>query len=77
VDPLFIQDIFLTSPLHDIGKVRIPDHILLKPDRLDDAEFAMMKRHTVIGNETLESAYRMNPRAAYVRMAADIAQPHR
>jgi putative two-component system response regulator len=76
VDPLFIQDIFLTSPLHDIGKVGIPDHILLKPDRLDDAEFAIMKRHTVIGNETLESAYRMNPRAAYLRMAADIARSH-
>jgi putative two-component system response regulator len=76
IDHAFIQDIFLTSPLHDIGKVGIPDHILLKPDRLDDAEFNIMKRHTVIGTDTLESAYQINPRATYLRMAADIARSH-
>lgn len=45
----FIETLFLTSPLHDIGKVGIPDNILLKPGRLDSEEYEIMKQHCVIG----------------------------
>ena len=72
----FIETLYATSPLHDIGKVGIPDRILLKPGRLTDKEFAIMKTHTTIGYETLRSAYRKNPRAAYLRMSAEIARSH-
>ena len=72
----FIETLHATSPLHDIGKVGIPDRILLKPGHLNDKEFAIMKSHTTIGYETLRSAYRKNPRAVYLRMSAEIARSH-
>jgi putative two-component system response regulator len=72
----FMRNLYLTSPLHDIGKVGIPDYILLKPSRLDDQEFAFMKKHTVIGYETLKSAWDRNQQAAYLKMAAEIARAH-
>jgi putative two-component system response regulator len=68
--------IYVTSPLHDIGKVAIPDHVLLKPGRLSDAEFAIMKTHTTIGAQTLESAVHAHPEARFLRMARDIALSH-
>ncbi|MBU2546838.1 MAG: response regulator [Proteobacteria bacterium] len=75
-DRLFIENIFLTSPLHDVGKVGIPDRILLKPGPLDDAEFEIMKQHTVIGYRTLREALLKNPKAGYLRMSAEIARSH-
>jgi putative two-component system response regulator len=68
--------IYLTSPLHDIGKVAIPDHVLLKPGRLSDREFEIMKTHATIGAETLESAVKAHPEASFLRMARDIAATH-
>ena len=76
VDETFIENIFQTSPLHDIGKVGIPDHILLKPDRLDDTEFETMKAHTTIGYNTLNDAFNRYPGAEYLQMSADIALSH-
>ena len=55
-DAEFVRLIYLTSPLHDIGKVGIPDSVLLKPGRLSDREFEIMKTHTTIGAETLDAA---------------------
>jgi len=46
------------SPLHDVGKIGIPDVILLKPGRLDEKEFAIMRQHTLIGAKILENAQR-------------------
>lgn len=54
----------LASPLHDIGKVGIPDSILQKPGRLDDNEFNTMKKHTLIGHRTLVNLHRKLLRAA-------------
>jgi putative two-component system response regulator len=76
IDHLFIENIFLTSPLHDIGKIGIPDHILLKPGRLDDKEFEIMKDHSRIGFETLNEALKRYPKADYLRMSAEIALSH-
>ena len=76
VNRVFIDNIFLTSPLHDIGKVGIPDHILLKPGRLDDREFEIMKKHVFFGYETLNEALKSNPRAGFLRMSAEIALSH-
>lgn len=76
VDNLFIDNIYLTSPLHDIGKIGIPDYILLKPGRLDDKEFNMMKNHSRIGFETLDESLKRFPKADFLRMSADIAHCH-
>jgi putative two-component system response regulator len=72
----FAELIYQTSPLHDIGKVGIPDHVLLKPGRLDDNEFEIMKKHTQIGAETLEATLKHYPGAEFLHLARDIAWAH-
>jgi putative two-component system response regulator len=59
------------APLHDVGKVGIPDTILLKPGPLSAAEFEVMKTHTVIGGELLSQG-----RIPLLRMARTIALSH-
>lgn len=54
LDDEFVEAVFLYAPLHDIGKVGIPDRILLKPGRLDDEEWAIMKTHTTKGREMVD-----------------------
>jgi len=72
----FVRLIYLTSPLHDIGKVAVPDTVLLKPGPLTNEEFEVMKLHTVHGAQTLDAALREYPHARYLRMARDIAASH-
>ena len=76
IRPGFVEDIYLTSPLHDIGKVGIPDCVLLKPGRLSNAEFETMKAHTVVGGNTLGAALRSYPGVEYLDMAKEIAFRH-
>jgi putative two-component system response regulator len=76
IDNLFVDNIFLTSPLHDIGKIGIPDYVLLKPGRFDDKEFGIMKNHCCIGFETLNEALKRYPKADYLLMSAEIAHSH-
>ncbi len=72
----FVRLIYLTSPLHDIGKVAVPDSVLLKPGPLTREEFELMKSHTTHGAGTLDAALREYPAARYLRMARDIAASH-
>jgi putative two-component system response regulator len=72
----FVRLIYLTSPLHDIGKVGIPDCVLLKPGRLDAGEFEIMKTHTTLGARTLDAAVRKFPGVKFLLMARDIAACH-
>ena len=76
VDEEFIRLIYLTSPLHDIGKVAIPDCVLLKPGQLSDEEFAIMKSHTAAGADTLAAALELNPGNLYLKIAHDITRSH-
>jgi putative two-component system response regulator len=76
VDAEFIRLIYLTSPLHDIGKVGIPDSVLLKPGRLSDREFEIMKTHTTIGADTLDAAAQQFPGVRFLEMAREIALTH-
>lgn len=70
-DKAFQELIFSASPMHDIGKIGIPDSILLKPGRLTPEEFIAMKAHTHIGGKILRGS-----RSKVIRMAAEIALTH-
>jgi len=76
ITPEFARLIYLTSPLHDIGKVGIPDVVLLKPGRLSDREFEIMKYHTTLGAQTLDAALRQFPGVKFLQMGRDIAATH-
>lgn len=76
IDQEFIRLIYSTSPLHDIGKVGIPDCVLLKAGRLTEREFEIMRTHTTIGADTLDSALRAFPGVKFLEMAREIAATH-
>lgn len=76
IDDEFILNIFHASPLHDIGKVAIPDAILLKPGRLDPDERKIMQTHSACGAETLDAVLKQYPHNAFLRMGAEIARSH-
>jgi putative two-component system response regulator len=76
IDGDFVQMIYLTSPLHDIGKVGICDSVLLKPGPLNEEEFETMKLHAAIGGQTLDTAAKAHPEAYFLHMARDIAWTH-
>jgi two-component system response regulator RpfG len=69
--PEEIETIELAAPLHDIGKIGIPDQILLKAAKLDPAEWDVMRRHPVMGHDILKGSG-----SKYVRMGALIALGH-
>ena len=76
IEESFIENIFLASPLHDIGKVAIRDHILLKEGELTPAEFEEMKLHTTLGAQTLEAVRTRYPRNEFLRLGIEIARCH-
>jgi putative two-component system response regulator len=76
ITPEYARLIYLTSPLHDIGKVGIPDSVLLKPGRLSDREFEIMKTHAALGAQTLDAALRQFPGVKFLQMGRDIAAGH-
>lgn len=67
----FLECMLYASPMHDIGKIGIPDAILKKPGKLDDAEFAIMKQHTIIGAEILKDGT-----ADFMKMAEAVTISH-
>lgn len=71
LDDLFVDSIFHAAPLHDIGKMGIADHILLKPGKLTVDEWHIMKTHAEIGKKILE-----NSRSEIIQMAEVIAYTH-
>lgn len=76
IDDEFVKDIANASPLHDIGKVGIPDAILLKPGRLTHEEFEVMKTHTTIGAETLASTHYQYQGNKFIETGISIAKYH-
>lgn len=75
VSPAFVESIYQVSPLHDIGKVAIPDAILLKPDRLNDREYEAMKSHTIVGAESLQGVLEYSDQPIF-HMAYNICLYH-
>lgn len=75
IDQQFLSDLYRSSPLHDIGKVGIPDAILLKPGRLTSDEYDVMKQHVAIGTSTIRNAINRIGESS-LQMAADIVEFH-
>jgi len=72
-----IDMLFKSAPLHDIGKVGIPDHILLKPGRLEPHEFEIMKAHTTLGRDAIMHAERaLGTAVDFLSFAKTIAMSH-
>jgi putative two-component system response regulator len=71
------QLLFKSAPLHDIGKVGIPDRILLKPGPLTADEFDIMKTHTTLGRDAIDHAERaLGTNVEFLRLAKEIAYSH-
>lgn len=71
-----IEMLYKTSPLHDIGKVGVPDQILLKPGKLTPDEWQEMKKHTIYGHEALLRAEQELGTTDFLQMAREIAYTH-
>lgn len=76
INSTFVDELYHSSPLHDIGKVGIPDRILLKPGKLTFEEFEIMKTHTLIGGDTLRAADIEAGSGSFLAMGRDIAFFH-
>lgn len=76
LDDEFVELLFNAAPLHDVGKVGVPDAILLKPGRLTPDEFEIAKTHAVIGAETLAAVRGRYPNNDFINMGIDVALYH-
>jgi len=76
IDKSYVENIYSASPLHDIGKVGVPDAILSKPGKLTDEEWVIMKTHPIIGAETLREVDREHPGNAFIQTGIEIAASH-
>ena len=72
----YVNDMIISAPLHDIGKIHIPDAVLNKPGKLTDEEFDIMKTHTTAGEELLIHAKSELGETEYLNMAVDMAAYH-
>lgn len=76
ITPEYIDDIYLSSILHDIGKVGIPDNILLKPEKLTPAEYEIMKCHSVYGGDALCESEKQTKGQSFLTIGKQIAYYH-
>jgi HD-GYP domain-containing protein (c-di-GMP phosphodiesterase class II) len=76
LDPATIELIYQSAPLHDIGKVGIPDHILLKPAQLDEGEFTIMKTHPRLGADALREAEIRLGGSSFLEIARELILSH-
>ena len=72
----FYHNVILAAPLHDVGKIRIPDSILNKPGRLTEEEFEIMKKHAAYGAEIIQKTFPDVEEEEYYTVARNIARYH-
>jgi len=76
LDDVTVEMLYMSAPLHDVGKVGVPDHILLKPGKLTDEEFEEMKKHTVYGRDALLRSQKKLGEHSFLHFAIEIAESH-
>ena len=76
IDQAFIEDLRVAAPLHDIGKVAVPDAILLKPDKLDEREWEIMRMHPTVGADILRATMTSGEDAGCLRLAHELTWTH-
>ncbi|MBQ6967630.1 MAG: HD domain-containing protein [Lachnospiraceae bacterium] len=74
--PKYMSDVEMSAPLHDVGKINIPDAILNKPGKLTDEEYEIMKTHTTAGKKILENAISTLQGENYLKEARNMAAYH-
>ncbi len=72
----YIADMIIAAPLHDIGKIHVPDYVLKKQGKLTDEEYAIMKDHTTAGKKLLIQAEKTMGKSSYLDMAIEMAAAH-
>lgn len=72
----YMKNMSLAAPMHDIGKIAVPDVILQKPGKLTDEEFAIIKKHTVDGGKIVEETFGHLGDEEYTKMAYEVARYH-
>ena len=72
----YIEDMVIAAPLHDVGKIHIPDAVLNKPGKLDDSEFTMMKSHAAAGGKIIDRVEESVGDINYLRIAKEMAEYH-
>ncbi|MCR5121135.1 MAG: HD domain-containing protein [Ruminococcus sp.] len=76
ITPKFMSDVVRSAPLHDVGKINIPDRVLNKPGRLDDEEYEIMKTHTTVGKKIMDHAIVSVEGDSYLNEARNMAAYH-
>lgn len=76
ITPKFMSDVVRSAPLHDVGKINIPDEVLNKPGKLNDEEYEIMKTHTTAGRKILEKAISTVEGDNYLKEARNMAAYH-
>ena len=72
----YVQNVIKAAPMHDIGKIATPDYILQKPGRLTDEEYAIMKKHAVIGGDIIKKTFSELDEPEYEKIAYEVARFH-
>ena len=76
ITPKFMSDVVRSAPLHDVGKINIPDGVLNKPGKLNDEEYEIMKTHTTAGKQIIEKAILTVQGGTYLKEARNMAAYH-
>ena len=76
IDSHYIEALYLCAPLHDLGKIAIPDNILLKPGPLTDEEFALMKKHVQNGKQIIDMAADNLENEEFLELGAEMIMNH-
>jgi response regulator RpfG family c-di-GMP phosphodiesterase len=76
ITPSYVEEIYISAPLHDIGKVGIKDDILLKEGKLTSSEFEIMKMHTIIGGNVIAELERKLHFRTFFTLGKEIAYHH-